>query len=113
MKFWIDLINGEYGMVADSTDLSGLAISGEGSMDPLLTERMAARAREEGGVLVMEEIETFQTVFGTLEEALGMSFIHSPVAPTCAGFSNRDDSGKWADYDKNPGLVRRSQALAA
>ena len=83
MKYWIDVENGEYGLATDSADLPGLAVSGEGSVDPHQTQRMAVRAREVGGVLVMEGMETFQAVFGALESALATSFIYSPVAPTC------------------------------
>ena len=81
MGYWIDVDNGEYGMIADPENLFGLPVNVDGGLSRRDCERLLARARENGSVLVVEAMEEVDSLIRSFE-GLAMTFIYSPVPPT-------------------------------
>ena len=81
MRYWIDVNNGEYGMVADPENLFGLPVNVDGGLTRRDCERLLARARENGSVLVVAAVEEVDRLIRSFED-LSMTFIYSPVPPT-------------------------------
>ena len=81
MAYWIDVENGEYGMVTDPENLFGLPVNVDGGLTRRDCERLLARARENGSVLVVEAMAELDALIRAFE-GLAQSFIYSPVPPT-------------------------------
>ena len=84
MKYWIDVENGEYGMVADPDNLRGVPVRVESGLSPWDCESLLAKAHENGAVLVVEAMAELDALIQAFE-GLALSFIYSPVPPTFRG----------------------------